>query len=86
MKSCPECAEDIHWSAAEVCHDCGHRFEGLLSSARANLTARTLILVLALATVASYGAYSVVGADASDEHRRIACIESDLSHRSDPCK
>ena len=86
MKSCPECAEDIHWSAAKVCYDCGHRFDGLLSSARANVKARTLILVLAFTTVAGYGAYSGFGADATDEHQRIECIESDLSHRSEACK
>ena len=86
MKSCPECAEDIPWSAAKVCYDCGHRFGGLLSSARVNVRARTLVLVLAFATGAGYGAYSLSGADATDEHQRIACIESDLSHRSDACK
>jgi hypothetical protein len=86
MKFCPECAEDVHWPGVEVCYDCGHRFDGLRSSARANVKARALILVLAFATVASYGAYRVSGADATDEHQWIGCIESDLSHRSDPCK
>jgi hypothetical protein len=86
MKSCPECAEDVHWPAVEVCYDCGHRFDGLLSFAHANVKARALILVLTFATLASYGAYRVSGADATDEQQRIECIESDLSHRSDPCK
>ena len=86
MKSCPECAGDIQWSAAKVCYECGDRFDGLLPSTRSNLKAGALILVLAFATVAGYGAYSVSRADATDEHQRIECIESDLSHRSDPCK
>jgi hypothetical protein len=64
MKSCPECAEDVHWPAVEVCYDCGHRFDGLLSFAHANVKARALILVLTFATLASYGAYRVSGADA----------------------